>query len=156
SKLLTLSPRTGRSRRLPPAFGLFRLLRLPLTLLDPLDEVMGRHVRTVAPRLCSLLRPCEMAVLAVILFVHQAKLSYQPHRHIGEHGLSRELRVIHPQRFALRTTNRLAQRSFCRIPTEQKLCCPLELAHGHFEAHSRRRPRHEPQFFQPQFDGYFC
>ena len=55
--------------RLSPLFGVARWLAF-LGLLDTFDEVMRSSVRLCFRLLMSFARPCEMAVLAVILLFH--------------------------------------------------------------------------------------
>lgn len=53
-------------------------------LVDPFDEIVRRHVGTIAARFGAFFGPREMAFLTVVFFFHQADIGGNSHSQVGE------------------------------------------------------------------------
>src|SRR5260370_28080957 len=98
-----------------------------MSLLNSLDEIVRRHVRPGSRGARPLLWPGVVAVHAVIILLHQPHFGTHAHYKVWSEEFPGELGVIHIERFALRTTNRVAQDGSGGIPFEQEPMGPLEL-----------------------------
>jgi hypothetical protein len=92
-----------------------------------------------------------MAVLAIAFALDEPKLSHEPHRQVGKKRLFGKLRILNPQRPAVRAPNRTLQPSALGIPLQQELPSSIGLLCGDFESNSGSASWHEPKFRQPRF-----
>src|SRR6266704_511191 len=85
------------------------LSRVQCRLFNSFNKEIRRHVRAIAARPLAFLGPRIMAILTIILSVHQPELRCQTHRQVRREELPSELRIIHLQGLAFRASNRVTQ-----------------------------------------------
>jgi hypothetical protein len=112
--------------------------RLALPRRHVFKKIIGRHVWAGFGRLATLHGPGAMTVQAKEFLRYKSKGGEQDNQ-VWENKLPRELRVIHPRRFALWTPHRVPQRTFRLIPGVNEVAGILIVLRSDSQFHSGQR-----------------